>query len=82
VSSPTVSAFDPICGMRLEASQIAASCVYIGQTYAFCSVECYDLFTRAPEIHVTRLAHEPEQSAGHVCPLQRRMRADSAESSQ
>lgn len=72
MTSPTSSlAFDPICGMWLEADQTAATYTYLGQTYAFCCAECRDLFVRPPESHVVRLAHGPEQSMGHRCPVQR-----------
>ena len=42
---PAVSRFfDPICGMWLEAGQVAATFSFIGWTYGFCSEECRDLF--------------------------------------
>jgi YHS domain-containing protein len=63
-------AFDPICGMWLSTDEIAITFTYLGQTYAFCCVECRDLFARSPEIYVASLAHEPRRSAGHRCPLQ------------
>lgn len=62
--------FDPICGMWLEADQIAATYTYIGKTYAFCSVECRDLFARRPDVHVVRMAHDPEAHTAHCCPKQ------------
>ncbi len=74
----TVLAFDPICGMWLEADQIAATHTYLGQTYSFCCEECHDLFVRAPESHVIRLAHEPGHSIGHRCPAQRQTDTGSA----
>lgn len=64
----SLPAFDPICGMWLRTDQVAVEYEYFGQTYAFCCKECSDLFARAPEDHVTRLAHEPRSSAGHRCP--------------
>ncbi len=63
--------FDPICGMWLDADEVAGTFTYLGQTYIFCCAECRDLFARSPEIHMARLAHEPHQSAGHRCPFQR-----------
>jgi YHS domain-containing protein len=66
-----LTAFDVICGMWLETSQIAVTYTYLGQTYAFCCKECCDIFARVPEAHVVRLAHEPGTSAGHRCPYQR-----------
>lgn len=73
-SSPV---FDPICGMWLEPNQIVVTYAYLGQTYGFCCNECRDLFTSAPEVHVTHLAHEPRNSAGHRCPYQRLANGDS-----
>ena len=63
---------DPICGMRLAPSQVAVTFTYLGQSYAFCCAECRDLFARRPEVHVVRLAHEPDESAGHNCPYRRK----------
>lgn len=64
--------FDPICGMWLQAGEVAVTFTFIGRTYAFCCAECCDLFARAPEVYVSHLAHEPHQCAGHVCPFKRR----------
>ena len=68
------SAFDPICGMRVESSHAEIVCVYLGRAYAFCCVECRDIFLRAPEDYVGMLAHEPGESAGHLCPLSKKKR--------
>lgn len=70
---PAVSCFfDPICGMWLEPGQVAASFSYIGWTYAFCCEECRDLFAQKPDVHVLRLAQDPEAHIAHRCPNQRR----------
>ena len=63
---------DPVCGMWLEPTQVAATYTYLGQTYVFCCAECCELFARAPEPLIVLLAHEPGQSMGHHCPSQRR----------
>ncbi len=63
--------FDPICGMWLAPEHVIATYTYIGYMYAFCSMECHDLFVRAPDVHVLRLAHDPEACIAHYCPLQR-----------
>jgi YHS domain-containing protein len=76
--APSERVFDPICGMWIEAGCAELTLEYIGQTYAFCCAECRDLFARAPERQVARLAHEPGQSAGYCCPNRRRS-ASSAE---
>ena len=62
---------DPVCGMRLNPAQTVMTYTYIGQTYAFCSRECFDLFVRAPEHSIAFLAHEPKGHHGHLCPGQR-----------
>jgi len=76
---PQSRAFDPICGMWLEVSQIVVTHTYIGRMYAFCSVECRDLFAWAPDRHVVRLAHDPEAHIAHCCPVQRGAGPTSAE---
>lgn len=62
---------DPICGMLLTEEEIVVTFVYFGKTYAFCCVECYDMFVRAPERYVVYLAHSLEGHYGHHCPTQR-----------
>ena len=64
----TALAFDPVCGMWLEPSQVAATHTYLGRTYSFCCTECRDLFVRDPGTPIVLLAHEPGQSIGHLCP--------------
>jgi len=65
-------AFDPVCGMWLEPDQVAVTFAYLGQTYAFCCAECCDLFVQDSNTFLILLAHEPRESMGHRCPLQRR----------
>jgi len=64
-------AFDPVCGMWLEESQVAVTYTYLSQTYAFCCTECRDLFAQDASTFLILLAHEPGESMGHRCPLQR-----------
>jgi len=68
----TSLAFDAVCGMWLEPSQVVTTYTYLGQTYAFCCAECCRLSAEDPDIHIILLAHEPGQSMGHRCPSQRR----------
>jgi YHS domain-containing protein len=68
---PAARVYDPICGIWLDASRTSITFIYIGWTYAFCSIECRDLFARAPDVHVLRMAHDPEGYLGHWCPFQR-----------
>jgi YHS domain-containing protein len=69
--SPATHVFDPICGMWLDVTQASITLTYIGWTYAFCSFECRELFARAPDVHVIRMAHDPEAYPGYWCPFQR-----------
>ena len=68
---PVSRFFDPICGMWLDAVEVSITFTYIGWTYAFCSEECRNLFARTPDVHVVRLAHDPEACMGHQCPCLR-----------
>jgi adenylate cyclase len=39
---------DPVCGMRIEEDDAAATAEYDGQTYYFCSQACHDVFVSDP----------------------------------
>jgi adenylate cyclase len=41
---------DPICGMRIEADDAAATAEHDGHTYYFCSERCRDLFVSNPSV--------------------------------
>lgn len=45
---------DPVCGMAVDERQAAATSVYRGQTYHFCSPACQAAFDRAPEKYAGR----------------------------
>ena len=68
---------DPICGMLLTEEEIVLTFVYFDETYAFCCVECHEMFAHAPERYVVHLAHSPEGHYGHLCPMQRTIRLQS-----
>jgi YHS domain-containing protein len=68
---PVSRFFDPICGMWLDAVEVTITFTYIGWTYAFCSEECRNLFAQKPDVHVIRLAQDPEAHIAHCCPKQR-----------
>ena len=68
---PVSRFFDPICGMWLDAAEVTITFSYIGWTYVFCSQECRDLFAQKPDVHVIRLAQDPEAHIAHCCPNQR-----------
>ncbi len=42
-------AIDPVCGMTIDIEQAAASEVFAGQTWYFCSHGCHEKFTADPE---------------------------------
>ena len=41
---------DPVCGMRIEAEDAAATAEYEGKTYYFCSQACRDAFLADPKL--------------------------------
>jgi flavin-dependent dehydrogenase/YHS domain-containing protein len=45
---------DPVCGMNVDVSKAAATAVYRGQTYYFCSQGCKATFEKAPEKYAAR----------------------------
>ena len=45
---------DPVCGMNVDEAKAAATTVYRGQTYYFCSKGCQVTFEKAPEKYAPR----------------------------
>jgi Cu+-exporting ATPase len=45
---PKVMVIDPVCGMRIDADDAAATTEYEGKTYYFCSGACHDAFVTDP----------------------------------
>ena len=43
---------DPVCGMEIDEKKAAATAVYQGKTYYFCSANCKAAFSKAPEKYV------------------------------
>ena len=43
---------DPVCKMKIEDSEAAATSTYKGMTYYFCSKHCKEAFDKAPESFV------------------------------
>jgi Cu+-exporting ATPase len=39
---------DPVCGMRIDRDDAAATAEHRGTTYYFCSQACHDTFAAAP----------------------------------
>jgi len=50
--APREKTVDPVCGMELHTSEIAARLDVGGQTLAFCSTDCLQRFVAAPEQYV------------------------------
>lgn len=42
---------DPVCGMRISASEAFARIEYAGRDYYFCASGCKDMFTKNPALH-------------------------------
>lgn len=40
---------DPVCGMQVDEKKAAATSVYQGVTYYFCTQACKTAFDKAPE---------------------------------
>ena len=45
-------ATDPVCGMRVDPDDAAASAEYDGTTYYFCSQVCHEAFVAEPAAFV------------------------------
>jgi P-type Cu+ transporter len=43
---------DPVCGMRIDPDDAAATAEHDGVTYAFCSEACHDAFVADPAAYV------------------------------
>lgn len=43
---------DPVCGMRLDPEDAAATAEHDGATYYFCSQTCYEAFVVEPAAYV------------------------------
>ena len=48
---------DPVCGMRFDTEDAAASTEHEGETYFFCSQTCHDSFTADPTAYTTTSEH-------------------------
>jgi len=45
-------ATDPVCGMRVDTDDAAATAEYEGKLYYFCSQACHDAFVADPTTYV------------------------------
>jgi Cu+-exporting ATPase len=53
---------DPVCGMKMKASEAKFKSEYAGKTYYFCSADCKAKFDQAPEKYVSQ--KDTEMSTG------------------
>ncbi len=64
---------DPVCGMALEVSDVAALSKYKGTTYFFCSKSCKENFEKNPETSVSEKTLQKteggQESAIYICPM-------------
>lgn len=51
---------DPVCGMNVDEKKAAATAVYEGKTYYFCSPGCKKSFDKDPEKYMGHGGHEHE----------------------
>jgi YHS domain-containing protein len=49
---PSTIVEDPVCGMRIDPDDAAATAEYDGKTYSFCSGTCYEAFVADPTAYV------------------------------
>jgi YHS domain-containing protein len=47
---------DPVCGMEVHEARAAATSLYQGVTYYFCSAACHGLFEDNPESYLAEAA--------------------------
>ena len=45
---------DPVCGMRIDPDDAAATAEYEGRTYYFCSQTCHEAFRADPTTYLSR----------------------------
>ncbi|HXF69073.1 MAG TPA: YHS domain-containing protein [Thermoflexus sp.] len=55
---------DLVCGMEVEEAKAAATSVYKGQTYYFCSVGCKAAFDKDPEKYIGKAHSEHPEAHG------------------
>lgn len=53
---------DPVCGMKVDPQQAAASQEHLGRIFYFCSPECAQEFEKNPYRYMQT---EPAQHTGH-----------------
>ena len=59
-------ATDPVCGMRIDTADAAATAEYQGETYYFCAQMCHDAFVADPASVSTTDRLDEEMLAGRA----------------
>jgi Cu+-exporting ATPase len=67
----SLTAIDPVCGMRVDASTAKYRAEHDQQAYYFCSAHCRGKFVAAPETYLTGKSSTGEStpSAIYTCPM-------------
>ncbi|MBI5604373.1 MAG: heavy metal translocating P-type ATPase [Deltaproteobacteria bacterium] len=70
-----MTVIDPVCGMSIEEKEAAATTVYGGRTYFFCSPSCRTDFDKDPEsflgVKAAPVSEPPHHTGGrlYTCPM-------------
>jgi Cu+-exporting ATPase len=54
----TTTYTDPVCGTEIEPGKEAATSLYQGETFYFCSMECMENFEKQPESYASAAEHK------------------------
>lgn len=67
----SLTAIDPVCGMRVDASTAKYRAEHDQQTYYFCSAHCRGKFVAAPDTYLTGKSPTGESTPGaiYTCPM-------------
>lgn len=67
----SLTAIDPVCGMRVDASTAKYRAEHDQQTYYFCSAHCRGKFVAAPDTYLTSKSPTGESTPGaiYTCPM-------------
>ncbi len=58
---------DPVCGMALDSTKVAATEVVQGQTYYFCSSSCHQKFLATPEQYMKKAGGGEKHRTTRCC---------------
>ena len=78
VSSATLTARDPVCGMSVEPEKSAFGTIHEGTSYYFCSANCQAKFVVDPKTYVSKakVLEEPSTNSEtiYTCPMHPQIR--------